>query len=52
MAIYQLLQDVASVEGATSAGDDYDVRSVIFWDGVGTLVCGVAGSVVAWTLSV
>ncbi len=46
MAIYQLLQDVAAVEGATAAGDDYDVRSVIFWDGIGTLVCGAAGSVV------
>jgi AGZA family xanthine/uracil permease-like MFS transporter len=46
IAIYQLLQDLASVEGAAAAGDDYDVRSVIAWDGVGTLVCGLAGSVV------
>jgi AGZA family xanthine/uracil permease-like MFS transporter len=46
MAIYQLLQDVASVEGAAAAGDDYDVRSVILWDAVGTILCGVAGSVV------
>jgi AGZA family xanthine/uracil permease-like MFS transporter len=46
MAIYHLLQDLASVEGAAAAGDDYDVRKVIFWDGVGTLVCGLAGSIV------
>src|SRR5258707_13965914 len=46
MAIYHVLQDLASVEGSAAAGDDYDVRSVIFWDGVGTLVCGAAGSVV------
>lgn len=46
MAIYHLLQDVAAVEGSTAAGDNYDARSVIFWDGVGTLVCGIAGSVV------
>lgn len=47
MAIYQLLQDLASVEGAAAAGDDYDVRGVIIWDGIGTLVCGVAGSVIS-----
>jgi AGZA family xanthine/uracil permease-like MFS transporter len=46
MAIYQILQDVAAVEGAVAAGDSYDARSVILWDGIGTLVCGVAGSVV------
>ena len=46
MAIYHLFQDLASVEGAVAAGDDYDVRKVIFWDGLGTLVCGLAGSVV------
>lgn len=46
MAIYHLLQDLASVEGGVAAGDDYDVRKVIFWDGLGTLVCGLAGSVV------
>jgi len=46
MAIYHLLQDLASVEGGVAAGDDYDVRKVIFWDGVGTLICGLAGSVV------
>ncbi len=47
MAIYHVLQDIASVAGATAAGDDYDVRAVLAWDGVGTLVCGLAGSVIA-----
>jgi AGZA family xanthine/uracil permease-like MFS transporter len=46
MAIYQVLQDIASVEGATAAGDNYDARSVVAWDGVATLLCGAAGSVV------
>src|SRR5260370_17516010 len=45
MAIYQVLQDIASVEGATAAGDNYDARQVVAWDGMGTLVCGAAGSV-------
>jgi AGZA family xanthine/uracil permease-like MFS transporter len=46
MAIYQVLQDIAAVAGASAAGDEYDPRSVLFWDGLGTLVCGIAGSVV------
>lgn len=46
MAIYQVLQDIASVAGAASAGDDYDPRGIVAWDGLGTLICGVAGSVV------
>jgi len=46
IAIYQVLQDIASVEGANAAGDDYDARSVVGCDGVATLICGVAGSVV------
>ena len=46
MAIYHVLQDIASVAGATAAGDDYDVRSVLVCDALGTLVCGLAGSVV------
>jgi len=50
MAIYQLLQDLASVEGAAAAGDDYDARSIIAWDGISTLACGVAGSVVTPTV--
>ena len=29
MAIYQVLQDIASVEGAAAAGDDYDARAVV-----------------------
>jgi AGZA family xanthine/uracil permease-like MFS transporter len=47
MAIYHVLQDIASVAGASAAGDGYDVRGVLAWDGLGTLVCGMAGSVVA-----
>jgi AGZA family xanthine/uracil permease-like MFS transporter len=47
MAIYQVLQDIASVAGASAAGDDYDPRGVLAWDGLGTLVCGLAGSVIA-----
>lgn len=46
MAFYHLLQDIAAVEGSTAAGDNYDVRSVILCDGIGTLLCGMAGSVV------
>ncbi len=44
MAIYQVLQDISAVEGAAAAGDDYDARAVVAWDGVGTLICGLAGS--------
>ncbi|HEX5432005.1 MAG TPA: hypothetical protein VFW83_08570, partial [Bryobacteraceae bacterium] len=47
MAIYHVLQDIASAAGGSAAGDDYDVRGVLAWDGLGTLVCGLAGSVVA-----
>jgi len=47
MAIYHVLQDIASVAGANAVGDKYDVRAVLAVDGVGTLVCGLAGSVVA-----
>jgi AGZA family xanthine/uracil permease-like MFS transporter len=47
MAIYHVLQDIASVAGASAAGDDYDVRAVLAVDGLGTLVCGLAGSVIA-----
>ncbi len=47
MAIYHVLQDIASVAGASSVGDDYDVRKILAWDGLGTLVCGIAGSVIA-----
>ncbi len=47
IAIYQVLQDIASVAGAAAAGDDYDARAVLAWDGIGTLVCGLAGSVIA-----
>ena len=47
MAIYHVLQDIASVAGGTAVGDDYDARAVLAWDGLGTLVCGLAGSTVA-----
>src|ERR1700729_3654646 len=47
MAFYHVLQDIASAAGGSAAGDDYDVRGVLAWDGLGTLVCGLAGSVVA-----
>lgn len=46
MAIYQILQDIASVEGASAAGDNYDARKIVAWDGIGTLVCGLAGSTI------
>jgi AGZA family xanthine/uracil permease-like MFS transporter len=46
MAIYHVLQDISAVEGAAAAGDDYDARAVVAWDGLGTLVCGLAGSTV------
>ena len=35
MAIYHVLQDIASVAGATAAGDKYDVRGVVACDGLG-----------------
>jgi len=47
IAIYQVLQDIAAVEGATAAGDSYDARKVVAWDGIGTLICGLAGSVIS-----
>lgn len=47
MAFYHVLQDIASAAGASAAGDDYDARGLLAWDGLGTLVCGLAGSVVA-----
>jgi len=46
MAIYQVLQDIASVEGANSAGDNYDARYVVATDGLGTFLCGAAGSII------
>jgi adenine/guanine/hypoxanthine permease len=45
-AIYQILQDIASVEGASAAADNYDARSVVACDGIATLLCGLAGSVI------
>jgi adenine/guanine/hypoxanthine permease len=47
IAIYHVLQDIASVEGAAAAGDNYDARSVVAWDAAGTLLCGMAGSIVS-----
>ncbi len=46
MAFYHVLQDIASAAGGAAAGDDYDVRSLLAWDGLGTLLCGLAGSTV------
>ena len=46
MAIYQTLQDIASVEGANSAGDNYDARWVVACDGLGTFLCGAGGSII------
>jgi adenine/guanine/hypoxanthine permease len=47
MSIYHILQDIAAVEGAAAVGDNYDARSVLAWDGLGTLLCGLAGSIIA-----
>ena len=47
IAMYHVLQDVASVEGAASAGDNYDARTVVACDAIGTLFCGISGSIVA-----
>ncbi len=47
MAFYHVLQDIASAAGGAAAGDDYDVSALLAWDGLGTLVCGLAGSIVA-----
>jgi AGZA family xanthine/uracil permease-like MFS transporter len=46
MAIYHVLQDIAACAGGSAAGDNHDARAVLAWDGLGTLVCGAAGSVV------
>ena len=46
MAIYQVLQDIASVEGANSAGDNYDARLIVATDGLGTFICGAGGSTI------
>ena len=46
MTIYQILQDIAAVEGGKAVGDEYDTRAIVAVDGVGTLLCGLAGSVV------
>jgi AGZA family xanthine/uracil permease-like MFS transporter len=46
MAIYQVLQDIAAVEGATAASDNYDARGVVACDALATILCGVAGSVI------
>lgn len=50
IAVYQLLQDIAAVEGGAAAGDEYDARWILFWDGLGTLICGLAGSIITPTL--
>lgn len=47
MAFYHVLQDIASAAGGAAVGDDYDARTLLAWDGAGTLICGLAGSTVA-----
>jgi AGZA family xanthine/uracil permease-like MFS transporter len=46
IAIYQVLQDIASVAGATAAGDEYDARAVLACDGIATVLGGIAGSII------
>lgn len=46
MAIYQVLQDIACSAGGAAVGDDYDVRGLLLVDGIGTLICGMAGCVI------
>ncbi len=46
IAVYEVLQVIAGVEGAAAAGDDYDARAVLACDGAGTVVTGAAGSVI------
>ena len=46
ISVYHILQAIASVEGASAAGDNYDARGVVACDAVGTLLCGLAGSIV------
>lgn len=46
ISIYLVLQDIAAVEGGKSVGDSYHAGKVLAVDGVGTLVCGLAGCVV------
>jgi AGZA family xanthine/uracil permease-like MFS transporter len=46
IACYEVLQDIAATEGAAAAGDNYDARAVVACDGIGTVLCGLAGSVV------
>lgn len=46
ISIYHVLQDIASVEGGAAAGNNYDARSVVACDAVGTLIAGLAGSIV------
>jgi AGZA family xanthine/uracil permease-like MFS transporter len=46
ISVYHILQAIASVEGAAAAGDNYDARSVVACDALGTVVAGLAGSIV------
>jgi adenine/guanine/hypoxanthine permease len=46
ISVYHILQAIASVEGGSAAGDNYDARSVVACDAIGTLLAGVAGSIV------
>ncbi len=46
ISIYHVLQAITSIEGAAAAGDNYDARSVVACDALGTLLAGLAGSIV------
>lgn len=46
MSAYQILQDIAAAEGAATVGDNYDAKGIVLADAIGTLGCGLAGSVV------
>ena len=46
ISIYHILQAITSVEGGAAAGDNYDARSVVLCDALGTLGAGLAGSIV------
>src|SRR5258708_5715801 len=46
MAIYQILQDIASVEGANPGGDIYGAGRIVAGDGLGTFLCGAGGIII------
>lgn len=46
IAIYVVLQNIAANQAARASGDEYRASSVLAWDGLATVVCGLAGCVV------